>query len=347
MSLLNFVHRQVLPTVLLTCLLAPAARAAGTAEAAAEMTLAAQRFLQSLDAEQRERAVFPRDAAERLDWHYIPRERLGIPFKDLRPEQAPLGHALLATALSHRGFLQATTIMSLEAILKEMEQGSGPVRDPARYFVSIFGEPSAVHPWAWRVEGHHLSVNMLVAGSTGISATPSFFGSNPARVPSGPREGLRALGEEEDLGRALVRSLSAAQRERAIVESTAPRDVILDPSRSARVLEPLGLPASQMDGAQRDGLRALVRQYLFRYRAEIAKEAWNRLEAAGWDKVYFAWAGGIEPGEGHYYRVQGATFVLEYDDTQNNANHVHTVWRDRQDDFGVDLLKRHYAEGGH
>ncbi|MCB1127099.1 MAG: DUF3500 domain-containing protein [Verrucomicrobiae bacterium] len=346
MRLLNLLHRPVLPVAILASLLATQSRAQNAA-AAAEMATAANRLLQSLDPDQRARAVFAMDAAERLDWHFIPRERLGLPLKDMRPEQAPLAHALLATALSHRGHLQAATIMSLEAILKEMEKGTGPVRDPAAYFVSIFGEPNPHHPWAWRVEGHHLSINMVVAGKDGISATPSFFGSNPARVPAGPREGLRALGEEEDLGRALVHSLSKAQRRTAIVAETAPRDVILDPSQSARPLEPLGLPASQMDGPQRDRLRAIIRQYLYRYRAEVADAAWKRIDATGWDKVHFAWAGGIEPGQGHYYRVQGATFVLEYDDTQNNANHIHSVWRDLQDDFGVDLLKRHYAEGGH
>ncbi len=331
----------------LTGALTPETQGHEESAVAVEMSTAANRFLNSLDEGQRDQATFALNSPERVNWHFIPRERKGLPLKSLKPEQSTFAHALLASALSHRGYLQAATIMSLEAVLRDIEKGRGAVRDPALYYFSVFGKPHTTAPWAWRVEGHHLCVNMVVTGADGISATPSFFGGNPARVLSGSHQDLRVLGTEEDLGRELIQSLDEGQRAIAIINRTAPRDVILGPTREASLLTPAGLSYSKMNQEQRELLTTLISEYLFRYRAELARVEWSRIEKTGMNKVSFAWAGETEPGKGHYYRVQGPTFVLEYDNTQNNANHVHTVWRDPEGEFGVNLLRHHHEHGDH
>jgi hypothetical protein len=260
-------------------------------------------------------------------------------------EQKRLAHGLLTSALSHRGYLKATNIISLEIILHEMENRS-PRRDPELYYFSIFGEPRAKGTWGWRVEGHHLSMNFTVVQGR-VSVTPSFFGTNPAEVRSGPRKGLRVLAAEEDLGRELARSLSEEQRALAILSETAPPDIITFAERRVEMLKPEGISMVQMRREQAELLWRLIEEYVHRHRAELAEADMDKIQQAGPRHITFAWAGGLEPGQGHYYRVQGPTFLLEYDNTQNDANHVHTVWRDFDGDFGEDLLKRHYEEHPH
>jgi hypothetical protein len=211
--------------------------------------------------------------------------------------------------------------------------------------VSIFGSPGKT--WGWRVEGHHLSVNFTVVEGKEISAAPSFFGSNPAEVKQGPRKGLRILAAEEDLARELVKSLDAAQRKTAILTNVAYKDIITGAQRKVQPLAPAGLSAADMTSAQSDLLQKLVREYVYRQRPEGAGRDLEKIQKAGWTKVSFAWAGGLERGEGHYYRVQGPTFLLEYDCTQNDANHIHAAWRDFENDFGEDLLRKHYEEVPH
>lgn len=316
-------------------------------DVSAEMSAAALNFLATLNPEQKAKATFDFKDAERQNWHFIPRQRKGLPFKDMTPEQKLLAQALLVSGLSSRGYEKAVSIMSLDAVLAEMEQGKGPVRDPDNYYVTIFGTPGSGDGWGWRVEGHHLSLNFTAAGDASPAMTPSFFGSNPGEVKTGPRAGTRILGKEEDLGRALVKSLTDAQRQIAIINATAPKDVVNDPKR-VDPTKPEGLPQSQLTPEQSAKLVEVIKEYLFRCRPEVATEDWAKIEHTGLDKLYFAWAGGIEPGQPHYYRIQGGNFVLEYDNTQNNANHVHSLWRDFDHDFGVDLLKAHLdaAHGG-
>src|SRR5438128_68452 len=314
---------------------------------AEEMTAAANHFLAALTAEQTAKATYPLNDNERLNWHFIPRERKGLPLKEMTPEQKPLAHALLSTAMSHRGYLKAATIMSLEQVLRDLEQGKGPTRDPELYYVTIFGKPEAKGTWGWRVEGHHLSLNFALAGGREISVTPSFLGSNPGEVREGPRKGLRVLGAEEDLARQLVKSLHDEQRKLAIYTNTAPREIITGNDRKAKTLTPMGISAAKLNKAQTDLLWQLVKEYVYRYRPEIADQDLKKIEKAGAKNLYFAWAGGLEPSEGHYYRVQGPTFLMEYDNTQNNANHIHAAWRDLEHDFGEDLLRRHYEQVAH
>jgi hypothetical protein len=311
------------------------------------MLTAASNLLAALTPEQKAQATFEFKAEERLNWHFIPRDRKGLAWKEMTPGQRHLAQALLNSAMSHRGYLKVTTIMSLEEVLKDLEAGRGPLRDPERYYWSIFGHPGPKATWAWRVEGHHLSLNFCIVGGKEITVTPSFMGSNPGEVRSGPRQGLRVLGREEDLGRRLAKSLAADQRASAVIAATAPPDIVSGTNRQVQLLTPEGLPFSRMDAPQQELLKQLLTEYVRRYRPELAEEDLRRIQAAGVEKIHFAWAGGLEPGQGHYYRIQGPTFLMEYDNTQNNANHIHTVWRDFELDFGEDLLRRHYEQTPH
>jgi hypothetical protein len=332
--------KTTLLAVLLTAAVACHAHRAGE-----EMAAAANKFLDSLSAEQRAKATFEFKSDERQNWHFIPKVRQGLTIKDMKPEQRTLAHALLQSGLSAHGYQKASNIMMLEVILKELEAGRGTmVRDWELYYVSIFGKPDAKGTWGWRVEGHHFSQNFTVVNGELFSGTPSFMGTNPAEVRSGPHKGLRILADDEDLGRALVKSLTAEQRKTAIFDTKAPADIITAAKRKVLPLETTGIPASKLTQEQSEQLKKLVGAYVNRLRGDLASEDMKKIEKAGWEKVYFAWAGGVEKGEPHYYRVQGPTFLIEYDNTQNDANHVHAVWRDFNNDFGEDLLRKHYRE---
>lgn len=317
------------------------AASAASAQAQAEVTEAAKALLATLTPEQAGKAMFDLGNEERFNWHFIPKERKGLNLKEMTPAQDNLAFGLLGSTLSQRGFMKATTIMSLEQLLADMEQGRGPKRDPEAYFVSIFGEPGA-KVWAWRFEGHHMSFNFTLAGDKIVSATPSFYGSNPGEVREGARKGLRILGREEDLARKLVKSLNGEQQKVAIYTNKAPADIITAADRKARLLTPDGLAVSKMNSAQKEILWDIVKEYVFRHREDSAREDLELIRKLKSDKIFFAWAGGTERGEGHYYRVQGPNFLIEYDNTQNNANHPHAVYRRLDEDFGEDVLKRHY-----
>jgi hypothetical protein len=322
---------------------------AGTAQAhspAEEMSEAADNFLTSLTPEQRAKAVYEMKNDERLNWDFVPHERNGLTLKEMTSAQRLLAHALLSTGLSQRGYAKAVTIMSLDQILKDMENGAAR-RDPEMYYVTIFGNPTNQEPWGWRVEGHHVSVNFTIVSENEITTSPLFFGSNPGIVREGPRQGLSVLAEEQELGRRLVTMLSAGQKSVAIFSNTAPHEIVTGKAHKVSPLSPDGLAFVKMTADEQKLLRQLVESYAHRTRQEFAANDLKRIDAAGWAKVHFAWAGGIKSGEGNYYRVQGPTFLLEFDNTQSNANHIHTVWRDFDHDFGVDLLKEHYDHVTH
>ena len=330
--------RWILPALGLVC----SASLACAASVETEMVAAAQRFLVTLSPEQTTKAVFTLEDAERKNWHFIPRPRLGLPLKAMTPEQRLVAQALLATGLSSQGYSKALTVMSLEAVLAELEKGQTgkAVRDPEMYFFSVFGTPKNGAAWGWRLEGHHLSLNFTCSGK-GTTSTPSFYGTNPGEVRQGPRMGLRLLEKEEELGRALVKSLSEEQKKAAVLASEVPKDVLNDPKRTELTASE-GVLLSSLSASQQEMAAQLVREYLGTHRAEVAAAEWDRIKSAEWNQARFCWAGGFEPGAGHYYRIQGANFVMEYDNTQNGANHPHAVWRDRVGDFGADLLKEHY-----
>jgi hypothetical protein len=308
---------------------------------AAIITDTAKQFLASLTPEQRTKATFRFEDDERMNWHFIPKERKGLPFREMAPEQKHLAHALLSAGLSQRGYVKATTIMSLEVVLRELEKATEEYRNPEKYYFSVFGEPSEKGIWGYRVEGHHVSLNYTLVNGTVVSS-PSFFGANPAEVRQGPRAGLRVLASEEDLGRELLNSLTADQKKVAIVDKEAYKDILTAASRKAALKgQPSGLEFSKMNPHQREMLNTLVEEYARSFPDAIAEARLQELKQAG-DKLYFAWAGVEQRGGPHYYRVQAPAFLIEYDNTQNNANHIHSVWRDYNGDFGEDLLKEHY-----
>jgi hypothetical protein len=334
----------VVPVVCLGGLLFAARRASTTAE----MTRAAQAFLVELDEKQIERLELPFSDRYRRDWHFVPRERRGLALADLEVEARGRLRKLLATALSERGMRHIDGIVELEGVLRDLESTPERLaigRDPERYTITLFGKPSEKEPWAWRFEGHHLSLNFTSVGPDRVSVTPLFFGASPARVAKGPSTGKRVLGEEEDLARALVRSFDAEQRkEVSPADFSVPGDVVLGPQRGASFQKPSGLAATSMTEAQREALGDLVELYAANLQPDFVLTALARARNEGVDALHFLWVGGVEDGEPHYWRVQGKSFAIELDNTQDGANHVHTLWRDFRNDFGEDDLARHYAE---
>jgi hypothetical protein len=318
--------------------------------AGARMTEAARSLVDGLTADQRAKAVYPVDSPERLRWNFVPLQdaqrrptRKGLRFEEMTAPQREAALVLLKAGTSERGYRQATTIMSLEDILHDLEKNGHNVRNPAWYFVSIFGTPEKSGKWGWRIEGHHLSINYLIDNGEVVSATPAFFGANPATVREGPRKGLRPIPDVEDLAKELYKSLDDKQRQQAQQSAAKmPRhqfpEVAAAPA--AKVGEREGVPASAMTDAQRATLDKLVHAYLDRLPGDVGAAELDRIERAGMDKVCFAFAGGTEAGEPHTYRVQGPTFVAEFlnvqeDSANNPANHIHSVWRHLPKDFGL------------
>ena len=310
--------------------------------ATASMTTAATNFLAALTPEQRQQATFAFDSAERLRWHFVPQfERNGLQVKAMSEPQRKLAHELLKTGLSARGYDTYTKIMQLENILKAVENGSGPTRDPEGYRFAVFGTPAAKGTWGWRVEFHHVSLHFDVVNGTAISSTPSFAGANPAEVKDGPQKGQRTLGMLEDTGRALVMALDEGQKKTAVFTNVALNDIVTGNALDIKPLSPEGVKASAMTAAQRDLLMKVLDAYAGLMTQDIAADRMAKVKKAGIENIAFAWAGALERGQKHYYRVQGPTFLIEFDNTQNDGNHVHSVWRDFNGDFGRDLLREH------
>ncbi|HEX4951652.1 MAG TPA: DUF3500 domain-containing protein [Blastocatellia bacterium] len=340
------------------------------ARAADAMAKAAQAFLAALTPEQKAKATFSFNDDQRFDWHFVPQDRKGLPLKEMNDAQRKAAMNLLNAALSPSGYKKATSIISLEPVLAELE---GPnrrfPRDPELYYVTIFGEPGK-GDWGFRFEGHHISQNFTVTKGRMVADAPAFFGTNPAQVLSGPQKGLRVLGAEEDLARALVTALDEKQRQQAIYDPKAPSDILSFDKRTAQPLDKVGIKASALNAKQYAMLEKLIEEYLNNVPADVAALRRAKLKATKKDELLFAWAGPIEKAkggytleahnqttpvptgqtlgfQGHYYRVQSPSFLIEYDNTQNNANHVHSVWRDFSGDWGRDLLAEHYQTTKH
>lgn len=310
---------------------------------ASTMTEAANRFLASLTAEQKAKATFKFEDAERGNWFFVPIERKGLPLREMQPYQKHLASALLSAGLSQSGYMKAVSIMSLEDVLKMMEKDDGERRNPEKYYFSIFGTPGEDNTWGYRVEGHHISQNFTVVRGKVVDA-PSFFGDNPAEVREGPRAGLRVLAAEEDLARDLVKSLDAEQLKTALFDKTAPKDIITMNSRKAALQgQPTGILASKLNAGQVTKLNALLAEYTHNVPDQVAAAREELIKKAG-KNIWFGWAGGLNKGDPHYYRIQTASLLIEYDNTQNNANHIHSVWRELTGDWGEDLLKDHYQQ---
>jgi hypothetical protein len=323
--------------------------------AAAAMTTAATQFLEGLTPEQRQQAAFPLDTEERTRWNFIPTNmfpRKGVPIKEMTEPQRKLAHELLKAGLGQRGYMTATSIMELETILHAIENSGGRVgkqtRDRELYFFTIFGTPSPKTPWGWRVEGHHVSLHFSVSNNSAVASTPAFFGTNPAEVrEEGPKKGLRILGAMEDAARALLASLDEGQRKTALINDAAPTEIVTGTTLKIDPLTPSGIAAADLKPAQRELLTKLIETFTSQMADDVGAERLAKIRQAGLEKVAFAWAGPTEPGKQHYYRIQGPTFLVEYDNSQNQGNHVHSVWRDFAGDFGRDLLREHVKSVAH
>jgi hypothetical protein len=316
------------------------------------MASAALEFLSSLNEAQRRVAALPFGDDRRYVWDYRPPEitpRNGLRLINMTLEQQRKALALLDIGLSTRGADQVRKIIDLEIPLlaqERMEMRVTPfIRHPEHYAVCIFGDPTSRLPWAWHIGGHHVALHFTVIDGDRIGSVPLFFGANPAEVRHGPTAGQRTLPEEEDLARTLVRGLPADQKQVAVVSQTAYPDILTDRYRVVNMFAPpRGLAFARMGGEHREQLVRLMRHYVERTNDELSAPYWRKLESDGLDTITFAWAGGEEPGQGHYYAIKGPGFLIEYDNTQNGANHIHSVLHDVSSDWGEDIIAAHYAE---
>ncbi|HWB24154.1 MAG TPA: DUF3500 domain-containing protein [Chitinophagaceae bacterium] len=310
---------------------------------------AASKFISTLDSAQRLRALYPFDIDERYNFHFFPKDdRKGIMLNDLTPVQKAAAFDLVKTCLSDDAVKKVKEIMGLDNVLKAMEHRppNDHFRDSGKYYFTIFGIPGDSTTWGWRLEGHHISFNFSANKGQVVSGTPGFLGANPAIVREGPQKGEQVFKDEADMGFGLLHSLSESQLTTARVDTTAPNEIITFVSRKAMLLHPEGIRYAQMTAPQQQQLLQLVRLYVNRYTRLFADKMLKEIEKAGLDNLSFAWAGSTEESAGkpHYYRIQGPTIIIEYDNSQNNANHVHSVVRDLQNDFGGDMLLQHYRE---
>lgn len=309
---------------------------------------ATKAFLASLDEEQKAKAMFDFGSEKRLQWHFIPKEtRKGLPVMEMNEEQQQAAFKLLRSTLSQLGYNKAQTIMNLESVLLQLE---GPAsegrRNPEKYYFTIFGTPQRNSQWGLSIEGHHLSLNFTLQGGKIIDTTPQFFATNPAKLQDnyGDRfkKGMQVLKSEEQLGFKLVKSLSPEQLTAAMLPGEVPDEIRAAGEPQPPNEEPRGVAAAKLDESQRAVLKQLLEAYTKKMKFVVAKETWERIEEAGFEKIHFAWSGAKRPGVGHYYAVQGPTFLVEFINVQpdaagNPANHVHCVWRDMQGDFDLPI----------
>ncbi|GAB3706236.1 DUF3500 domain-containing protein [Spirosoma flavus] len=334
-----------------------------------EMFDAATTFLATLTPEQRKIATFPLNDEERFNWHFVPRERKGLPLKQMTDEQRKAAMTLLKTGLSVQGYQRVMDIMDTENVLRVIDNRppNDTYRDPNNFAFTIFGEPAAKDPWSWRIEGHHLSLHFLSREGQVVAQTPTFFGINPAileydpkmadkrmsdeRVKTLPQKGRQILKQETERAFALLKTLDENQRKQAILAAVAYGDIVTSNKRKASLEKMDGIRMADMKPDQKKLFMELLQAYLTSYRVTLAKQQMDKLEKDGLDNLRFAWAGDLTPelgeGKGWYYRIHGPTILIEYDNTQTNANHIHTVVRDLTNDFGEDLLLEHYKNANH
>ena len=315
------------------------------------MAKAASVFLQTLSAKQKAKIQFGFNEEERYNLNYIPRSRKGLTLNEMNDQQIKAAFGLLRTALSDTGFNKTNSIIQLENVLREVESRSShdTYRDPGNYAVSIFGNPATDAIWGWRLEGHHIAFNFSSRDNRLVSGTPGFLGSNPAVVLSGSEKGKYILKDEAGLGFALLHSLNKEQKNKAIVSNEAPGEILTAASRHAMINDPKGILYNELNSSQQQIFMQLLSIYIHRYTRSFAEVMMKEIEEAGLNDLRFAWAGDQQPGIGHphYYRIQGPAIIIEYDNIQNNANHIHTVIRDLKNDFGGDELLKHYKNVQH
>ena len=336
-----FPLKQLLLLIVLVAVL-PANAQQARIDLTQEMVEATNAFVSSLSVQQRNNGIYTFEDEERFNWHFIPRDRKGVPFRSMNDSQRAAAQNVLQTFFSAKGYQRAEAVGSLESVLAEIEVNGRFDRDPELYFLTIFGTPGLDSNWALRYEGHHLAYNWTFVSGMGIASSPQFFGSNPAEVRSGEKIGTRVLSVEEDLGRDLVSALSADQKKMAILDLEVPGDIFTAAEREITRLENSGISYSELNSRQKRMLIALIDELASMQSEVIAEARMASIRSEGLEDIKFVWIGGIERGDPHYYRVQGSGFLIEYDNTQNNANHIHLVWRDFTGDFGRDLIRMHY-----
>ncbi len=311
-----------------------------------DLSRKANSFLSSLSPVLREKAQYKFDDNERFNWHFVPKSRNGVSFREFTPAQRDAAFDLLKASLSVQGYEKTLAIVSLENVLRVVEsRGSDDkYRDPLNYYITVFGLPSNDKVWGWRFEGHHIALNFSTANNKIVSSTPSFFGSNPGIVLDGKEKGKQVLKEETDRGFSLVNSLSPEQAKTAMISDVALNEIVSFNSRKAVPLEPVGLSYKTMDEHQKEMFMGLLEIYVQNYELGFSHKLMEKIRKAGVENLSFAWAGSVKPGAGYYYRIQGPMLLIELDNTQNNANHVHSVVRDLTNDFGEDILREHYEK---
>lgn len=307
-----------------------------------DMVDATNSFLATLSQQQKNNGIYDFDDEERFNWHFIPRDRNGVPFRSMNSAQRGAAESLLQVFFSAKGYQKAEAVRGLESVLAEIEVNGRFDRDPELYFITVFGEPGLDNNWALRYEGHHLAYNWTFVRGMGIASSPQFFGSNPAEVRTGDQIGTRVLSAEEDIARDLVTSLDSGQASSAILDIEVPRDIYTAAEQEVGPLDDVGIAYADLSSQQKRTLLSLIEELTSTQPDAIAAARMEAIRNEGLDNIKFLWIGSTERGEGHYYRVQGPGFLIEYDNTQNNNNHVHLVWRDYTGDFGRDLIRMHY-----
>lgn len=304
-----------------------------------KMASAAEKFLGAISPAQKTQATFAFDDAERLNWHFIPRVRKGLPLRDLEGASLSAAHELIQSGLSKAGYDQALSVMSLEEVLYLLEAGDRAERrerrNPGKYYLSVFGTPSKAGKWGWRLEGHHISLNYTINNGEVIGSTPEFFGANPGVIDAGPGRAIRVLAPEEDIARQILKLCSVETAKTVLIDAKAPDDLRGANQPQADATPPVGLSAAQMNADQRKLLGELLNEYLRNMPSDVESKRRARVEKDGLDSISFAWWGGSERNQPYYYRVQGPSFLIEHNNTQNNANHIHSYWRDLAGDFGI------------
>ena len=309
----------------------------------------ANAFIGTLNDAQKTKALYPFDTAERYRFMYVPLDdRKGISMNELNDAQKEAVFELLKTSLAEETIKKIKAIMLLDNVLKELEhrKPEDHYRDPGKYFLTIFGIPSAKTIWGWRFEGHHIAFHFSANRKELVAGTPSFLGSNPGIVLQGPQKDENVLKEETDKGFALLHALSAEELKKAITDTAAPNEIFTAASRTAMIANPGGLRYSDMTPANQQLFLQLLTMYIHRYTKLFADNMLKEIQIAGLNNLWFTWAGSTEHvlGKPYYYRLQGPSIIIEYDNSQNNANHIHTVIRDLNNDFGGDILLQHYRE---
>lgn len=305
-------------------------------------------FISTLTPEQRQSAVLPFFKFSPPEWHFFPASMLprpGVFIKDLGIVQKAKLDDFIREYLSMSGYRRTKEIMELENVLREL-QPQNPHRIPENYSIAVYGTPHPDSVWAWTLEGHHLSLHFTVVKDK-TSFAPFFFGTNPAEVKEGPSKGKRVIAAEEDIAFEFMHSLTPEQSQKAIFQATAFKEIVTANATQVSPLDPAGIAIGELQATQKDILLKLLNIYLSSMRNDLALKRFERIQSEDLDAMRFGWAGAVEKGKPHYYRIQGKTFLIEFDNIQNDANHIHIVWRDFDGDFGRDLLREHYMTSDH